>query len=72
MRVLCKKGEFFIITVQTIMESLSEAISQLILYVISMQETNANPPPHIPQAAVRKHKKRVRYSHSFLGRGYYR
>eukprot|EP01113_Clastostelium_recurvatum_P034765 TRINITY_DN475_c0_g1_i1.p1 TRINITY_DN475_c0_g1~~TRINITY_DN475_c0_g1_i1.p1 ORF type:complete len:1458 (+),score=534.71 TRINITY_DN475_c0_g1_i1:108-4481(+) len=38
--------------VQTIMESLSDAISQLILMVIALQEKNAVVPPHVPTAAA--------------------
>lgn len=34
------------------MESLSEAVSGLILLVISFQESGAPMPPHIPPAAV--------------------
>jgi hypothetical protein len=34
------------------MDSLSEAISQLILFVMAMQESNSVMPDHIPPAAV--------------------
>lgn len=38
--------------VQSIMETLSDAVNQLILLVIALQEANAAMPAHIPPAAV--------------------
>jgi hypothetical protein len=40
--------------VQTIMETLSDAVNQLILLVIALQEQNSAMPAHIPPATVRK------------------
>ena len=39
------------LAVESIIESLSDAVSQLILLVIVFQEQNAAPPPQLPSAA---------------------
>jgi hypothetical protein len=41
-------------TVQSIMETLSDAVNQLILLVIALQEQNSAMPAHIPPATVLK------------------